>query len=730
MMIKRGKKGLKNIALFEIFLLVSMTFAFAVVMNAGMGGANPLSFLPNIGGSSNQKISNPSPPADFKGYKYVGDTKAGTHVFSPDGSREAMIDYNGKSVSESDVDFSKNGGSSGAGEGSGAAGTLGTGLMAAGTIFTLTQGIGSAMGWQKQQTMAVSVALAGGIAATTLSQAGFQMANNGKMGADGKPIPKGQGNWGISIAIGVVVALVLLYLLYKKSEIRIVKFNCLPFEPPLGGKNCEKCNNNPFQPCSEYRCKSLGQACQLLNPGTGKELCAWITKNDVKSPTIEAWKDALKPMGLSYTPNTNLRPNARGVKIISNTSQCLPAFTKLEFGVTINEPAQCKIDFNHTRSYDEMQYLFNDNYYLYNHSISFKLPGSLNGTLANNPELQNGKTTSTYVRCRDANGNFNVDEYTFTFCIDNSTDLTAPYIDHTSIPSGSPIRYNADSALVDVYIDEPATCKWSRIDKDYNSMENNMSCITSPESINNDFLYTCTANLTGIKNQDENRYYFRCKDLPDSEEKDRNVMMQSYQFSLRGTQPLIILRTAPNETIFGSTTVGNITLGVETAFGSNEGKAVCMFSPTNVNASYIMMYNTDSYLSSQDLYLAPGNYRYYFRCNDNAGNFAENSTSFTVFYDNQNPTITRVYKETPDSLKIITDEAAECAYSLTSCNFEISKSSSKFIESNPALLTSHYTPWKANSAFYIKCKDPRGNEPYPGQCSMIVRTTENTVTGA
>jgi len=34
--------------------------------------------------------------------------------------------------------------------------------------------------------------------------------------------------------------------------------------------------------------------------------------------------------------------------------------------------------------------------------------------------------------------------------------------------------------------------------------------------------------------------------------------------------------------------------------------------------------------------------------------------------------------------------------------------------------TNHYTPWKANSKYFIKCKDGFGNLPLPGKCSAIV----------
>jgi len=531
--------------------------------------------------------------------------------------------------------------------------------------------------------------------------------------------------------IGIGVAAVVFWLMYKKSEKRIVSLECLPFEPPIGGKNCEKCNANPFSPCSEYRCKALGQACTLLNPGTGKELCAWESKFDVKSATIQPLKSVLNPNDLKYIEDTSLRPNAKGVKIVRGSNGCLQAFTPLVFGITTNKPTQCKVDYSHTSSYGDMQYLFGgENYYSYNHTQRMKLPtpeGSANDT--ETPELKNDGTYSLYVRCQDVNGNQNVDEYSVSFCVDASEDTTPPMIEKASIISGSPVRYMVDSVPIEIYVNEPADCKWSRTDKPYEDMENGMSCASDASQINNDLLYTCSGNLTGVKDKEDNKFFFRCKDNPGKEENRRNVMVQSWPstsgFILKGSRPLIITNVAPNGTLFGSTTTVNVNLQVETSSGAEEGKAICMFSPSGVNGTYLNMYETENYISKQSLDLTSGNYRYYFRCNDAGGNSVENSTAFSVQVDKSSPLITRVYKEVPDALKIITSEDAECAYSLTSCNFEFNDGI-KMIYSNPSIKNVHFAEWKPSSVYYLRCRDFYNNEPSSGACNLIVSAVKLT----
>ena len=104
---------------------------------------------------------------------------------------------------------------------------------------------------------------------------------------------------------GIGVGIAVFILTYEKVEYKTVSFECLPWEAPVGGNDCEKCNDE-IQTCSRYRCKSLGQACELVNEGTDKELCYWANPKDVASPMITPLEDVLTD-GYEYT-NTKPRP--------------------------------------------------------------------------------------------------------------------------------------------------------------------------------------------------------------------------------------------------------------------------------------------------------------------------------------------------------------------------------------------------------------------------------------
>jgi len=598
-------------------------------------------------------------------------------------------------------------------------GHLADGISWAAGAVAVVQIFGGLFGFSDNLKKSLTYSLAGGAFAGQVISGAIGQGYIG--GKDKKLLGLNQGQAGL--VGGVLVAATIFVLTYKSEKKKIVRYECLPWEPPIGGSSCEECNNDKFRPCSEYRCKALGQACQLLNKGSTEESCAWINPKDTTSPTIEPSKEALNPSELKYTPDKTIRPPALGVKIVRGGDECLEAFTPLEFGLTTNEPAQCKLDYKHTGKLDDMEFYFGENnLYVYNHTQKMRLPGPNTGKAGNeslSPELENDGTFSLYVRCQDANGNQNVDEFAFNFCVDPGPDTTPPIIEKTNIVSGSPVLYNADNFPVEVYVSEPAECKWSRQSKTYDDMENDMECATETYQINSDLLYTCTGNLTGIKNQEDNKFFFRCKDQPNEAYNERNVNVQSYELTLRGTQPLNIIKVEPNETITGSTETVPVDLEVETDDGAEEGKSFCYYSTTGTDDNFIEMFETDNYLHKQTVDLTAGNYKIFFKCIDAGGNIAENSTIFNVLVDKAAPTITRAYREGVDALKVVTNEDAECAYSINSCNFNFDEGL-KLIYSNPIIQNNHFVEWKAGVSYYIKCRDEFGNNPNPNECSLTV----------
>ncbi|MGD9275805.1 MAG: hypothetical protein PVJ67_01385 [Candidatus Pacearchaeota archaeon] len=532
--------------------------------------------------------------------------------------------------------------------------------------------------------------------------------------------PNGIWNLGLStgwaLGIGIAVAIIIYVLSYSKIKKKIITYDCNPWDAATGGSSCEKCNEQSL-PCSEYQCRSLGQACELINPGTTQEKCIWVNPKDVGPPIIGPNSDVLFD-GYKYTPDNAISPPDRGVKIINQNSDegCAKAFTPFTFGITVDEPAKCKIDYLRKDSFDEMEYYFGDDSLLkYNHTQAMSLPGPDN-LEDENITLNNNGQFELYTRCQDANGNVNIANFVFKFCVEEGPDTTPPLIVGTSLINGMPISYNQSSVDLEVYINEPAECKWSHLDQGYDDMENEMSCSSSVQEMNSQSLYPCSTTLTGLKNNFENEFYFRCKDQP-LETSDRNVNTESYKFILLGTQPLVIDEVEPdNETIKDSSEAVKVTLRAKTSAGYKEGESTCFYSSDD-EENYVMFYNTISYEHSQELWLSAGDYKYFIKCIDLGGNSETKEINFIVESDNDAPLIVRAYHDEP-YLKIITNEEAECVYDTTDCGY--------LFDDGTTMATSegleHFTDWNTKTNLYIKCKDNYGNSPQPSNvCSIEVR---------
>ncbi len=537
--------------------------------------------------------------------------------------------------------------------------------------------------------------------------------------------------------IGAGVGAVVFVLTYKKVSYETVNFYCQPWEAPIGGEDCEKCNDG-IHPCSEYRCKSLGQACGLVNEGTEQEMCVWMNPRDVSSPLITPWEDVLTE-NYRYT-DTTPRPPAWGTTIVRNNEGCVEAFTPIEFGIQTNKPSQCKVDFVLTEGFDEMQYyLGENNLHLYNHSQKMNLPNpraidsfaeSEGNETTGGLEIENDGNYNLYVRCSSANGYYNTEPYVIKFCVDDGPDLTPPLIDSTSIRNGQPVQYEVDEVPIEVYTNEPANCKWSRDnDQSFEDMPNEMECPDDIRDMNDDLLYTCSTSLTGIQDREENKFYFRCEDQPWVDKADRNKMSEGYEFTLQGTQPLNIkegsVKPESGTRVTGATSTVVLDLEVETENGYDNGAAECFYSLDNER--FVSFLETGGHEHTQQQELVAGEYTYYLKCVDEGGNQATAETTFEVFVDDKAPEVVRVLYES-GNLKLITDEDSECRYSNDAevqCNFDLNVGDGNPMPHDPSSAENfHLASWDPSKTYYVKCADENGKQPNPTQCSVVVKPVE------
>lgn len=440
--------------------------------------------------------------------------------------------------------------------------------------------------------------------------------------------------WIAAVIILLIMAGISIYYSGSDVNVKTVHVYCNPWVAPSGGKDCSKCDSDPLG-CTEYKCKSLGQACGLINEGTAEQKCIDQHPNDVNSPIITPWSETL-------TKGYSVFKLQSGYEIQPKVKP----FTRITFGFKTNEPAQCKLDTKHTKSIDEMPHFFNNNpLYLTEHNVSLSLP--------------NGQDYNYYIRCRDAKGNANSAEYAIKLSTEVGADLTPSIIEATSIENGASIRSDVENTTLIVYINEPSQCKWSTIDKNYDSMENIFVCDTETYKDQTFYnLYQCAVGLTNIKSSVENNFYFKCQDSAG------NINQESYKFSLRRSSPLTLsISTVPK--IEGNKLPSqSFEIKTATAGGSEDGKAHCRFSQgtlTNYD-TMIDFFSTDSTQHSQQLQLREGSYQLNVICRDDALNEVTQKLQFKIEEDKIPPKLTQVYKQA-GTVFFTVDELAKCEYS-------------------------------------------------------------------
>tara|TARA_Y100000310_G_scaffold290392_1_gene317534 strand:- start:1787 stop:5794 length:4008 start_codon:yes stop_codon:yes gene_type:complete len=462
---------------------------------------------------------------------------------------------------------------------------------------------------------------------------------------------------------------------------------CNLWQPPTGGDNCELCNDID-RPCSEYKCRSLGASCDLVNEGTSNETCVSLHVNDVNSPIVSPLEDVFTD---GYTITTGTDEGNSGFEI----NELIPAFTNVQVGISTDEPAQCKYSSDPSTEFDDMQSYFGSEVYLYNHSLMFSL-----GEEATDEDiiaLTDGIYT-IYVRCADANGNPNERDYYIRYQVDDSPDLTPPSIEFTTIASGSYMPYELEETDFAIYTNEPADCRWASNDSSYQFMDNEMTCASSSTEQTSAYFgtYECSTRLSGLSDSELNYYYFRCSD------QTGNVNEESYEFLLKSTEaPLEIVSISPEGELSGT----DLALEIETKNGCCDGDATCKFYNEDVAYSNMIEFaESNATEHSQVLTLTEGDFSYYVTCQDVAGNEASNSTEFNVIVDLAGPSVEYVYVSVVyGTVNIEMDEESSCEWA-----------GEEFVYGEGTTMTGDGTTEHEasleTSYYYIICEDVDGNQ--------------------
>ncbi len=485
----------------------------------------------------------------------------------------------------------------------------------------------------------------------------------------------------------------LLDMVLANDKTETITIECNPWQAPTGGDNCDLCQDEG-KACSEYRCKSLGQSCKLVNEGSEDEKCISASVNDVVPPHVTAAKEIMVHL-TDGVDNVNQITEVKGKGF--EITQNIPPFTAVSLAVETNEYAQCKFDLNHGVAYEEMVQYLGDSVYSFNHTMLFSLPG----VLAEEEvlKLTNGGEYQLYIKCQDGNGNANEVDYYAKFKIDPGPDYTAPIIEATSIFNNGFVPNGINKTDLTIYVNEPSICKWDDVNVAFDDMLNTFDC-TSNQAPTSSFyygLYNCDTELTGIEDNKENNYYFRCQD------QKGNVNQESLEFTLQGTVGLDITSVYPDDELelkFTSPVLKVITSGG--AFGNGDASCGYNFDDPSIYNS-IEFLNSNASVHEQPFFnLSTGDYNIFINCADVAGNLANETASFSVIVDVIPPTLSQVYTR-PGILHIVTNEPSTCEYSVEG----------QFSYGTGVLMTGanteDHTASIEGDTYYIQCADTYGN---------------------
>ena len=535
----------------------------------------------------------------------------------------------------------------------------------------------------------------------------------------------------------------ILHWLTHTHSVDIFAYFPKIWQAPSGGTNCLKCNDLRYG-CSKYQCLSSGQSCKWINDQLESSICVWDNPNDIKPPVITPDPYYLK-YEYFFSNNNAISPPEKGVFLIYQQGDdgCIEPFTNLTLGLYTDEPAICKVDSERQPGYDAMRFSTDQGQFpSYNHTIflpSSAFPSASALSTINITVDEGSDDNSFYFRCKDTNGNSNTANFLIKFCVETGPDLNPPIVEGTSFPQNPVyVSYNTTQSYFEIYTNEPADCKWDFQELEYEDMTYSMAwCSQHIEDTFDGIQYGCNGTLTGIINEDSTDYYIKCKDQPWENELLRNTNSQPYILTILGAPPLIINEILINDKTNGAiikdaTDTIEVELKVRTSAGADNGNAICHYD-LDENSDFVEFINTGTTESTQSLWFAGSSigieYNIPIMCKDAATNKVYENATFTVETDMTAPEVVRVYYES-GSLKIITDEPAECVYSILPgyCSTPGFDEDDTQMQSSTDALT-HYLDWNSEIDMNVKCKDKYGNSPIVNNkyvCSIIVRGSDYT----
>jgi len=481
----------------------------------------------------------------------------------------------------------------------------------------------------------------------------------------------------------------------------------------IANQKCELCaedRGNKFAICDEVRCTSLGSQCEFRgeNPdGSEAEVGICVKKErDTRLPVISAWDAGVA--GRKMQPIGQFGYNIEGV---------FDGREPIVIGVKTDEVAGCAISKKGDVSIEEMEWISNE----WGKEHKIELTFASEPPDENSLDMYGGGEKVYYVSCKDAFENVKPG-YKIQFKVKEQPRMVPPTILKFEPKSDSYVPYETDKTNVYLLVDAPvmrdvtditddAGCRYT-IDSNkikYEDFEGKMSCFNKLERDSDGVSgWRCMASLTGLKDNQENVFYFRCKD------KDGNVNDQSQPlggYKLIGTRQLSLdeagIEGYEDESGLIDVYQEDVVLYAETSDGAEDGIAECRYEISSQGAESGMFYErmfkfseTGTESHKHSLKLVDGSYYVNVVCRDKAGNEGKKSLSFKLDTEAA-PNLIRVYTEGENLHLILDHETETCKYDIKDAGFNFEKSTLEMVGSG-----THFRLHIGDDGkFYIRCKD-------------------------
>jgi hypothetical protein len=469
----------------------------------------------------------------------------------------------------------------------------------------------------------------------------------------------------------------------KRSYLTLsYNFTCEPYRAPRGDGDCNQCNGG--LPCSEYRCKSLGDQCEFVSPG-GIDSGYCTSVNDHTSPRI----------------SSQVRGENGGSWSSTRAQSSFDYNEQLELEITTDEISQCKFNVGSSAggSFSDTQNRVDDEYAT-THKLRLLYPGQekTKDDFYEQEILGDSGIVELYVYCEDARKNFNLAPHLIRLNINSPPDKIAPQmIDSSFVPSsGEYVPLNSSLSQIRFGLNEDGYCKWDTKDTEYNLMNHSFNCIGS----------ICSGALPVTK--ESNLFYIKCKDVSGNQ----NIFSKVYTL-LKSQSQLQIESILPTDL---DTMDSHMNFTLEATVSGGAGDEYCEFEVEGYSSTYTLFNSRIGSRHTQQIDLPIGSHTIKVHCQDSAGDGEVMAQTIRINQDTNSPLMAKIYKQGA-SLVVKTTEPAECRFDYYTCTKdfdEMSAFSTKGLK--------HTMSSKDGKLYYIKCKDSLGNLPPKYACSRIVRT--------